>query len=182
MSDVDALRDRLIAERLTARTAEILAAVARVEYYNRQYNAGARTVDALTCPPALAMLTPADLAAWVPEATLKVRFEAAKRVADTVAAIYAAGAPSAWPPAGDWSPVLLATLDPRLDGARVVNDLAASWLFGEEDHAGPVGVRSGVDGDGCTCCAWTAPPVGGWQRPWPTRSRPWWPPGKRRNR
>ena len=91
MSDVDALRDRLIAERLTARTAEILAAVARVEYYNRQYNASARTVDALTCPPALAMLTPADLAAWVPEATLKVRFEAAKRVADTVAAIYAAG-------------------------------------------------------------------------------------------
>ena len=39
MSDVDALRDRLIAERLTAQTAEILAAVARVEYYNRQYNA-----------------------------------------------------------------------------------------------------------------------------------------------
>ena len=29
MSDVDALRDRLFAERLTARTAEILAAVAR---------------------------------------------------------------------------------------------------------------------------------------------------------
>ena len=47
MSDVDALRDRLIAERLTARTAEILAAVARVEYYNRQYNASARTVPPL---------------------------------------------------------------------------------------------------------------------------------------
>ena len=29
MSDVDALRDRLFAERLTARTAKILAAVAR---------------------------------------------------------------------------------------------------------------------------------------------------------
>ena len=52
---------------MTARTAEILAAVARVKYYNRQYNAGARTVDALTCPPALAALTPADLAARLPE-------------------------------------------------------------------------------------------------------------------
>ena len=109
----------------------ILDALARAVWFNEL--AGAE------CPPA-AMLTPADLAAWVPEATLKVRFEAAKRVADTVAAIYAAGAPSAWPPAGDWSPVLLATLDPRLDGARVVNDLAASWLFGEEDP-GPVGVE-----------------------------------------
>ena len=84
MSDVDALRDRLFAERLTARTAEILAAVARVEYYNRQYNASARTVDALTCPPALAALTPAALADWAPRTLLEVRGEVVSRLADSL--------------------------------------------------------------------------------------------------
>ena len=120
------------AQLLAARTAdEVLAALHRG--WHRQH----RGIE----PPDPDALTPADLAAWVPEATLKVRFEAATRVADTVAAIHAEGAPPpSWPPAGDWSPVLLATLDPRRDGARIVNDLAATWLFGEADP-GPVGVE-----------------------------------------
>ena len=137
MSDVDALRDRLIAERLTARTAaEILAAVARVEYYNRQYNAGARTVDALTCSPALAALTPADLAAWLPETTIEVRGEVTTCLADALISLDA-NPLAAWPPPGDWPPSLIDTLDPQRS-ARAVFALAIAWLHGEDP--GAVGV------------------------------------------
>ena len=137
MSDVDALRDRLIAERLTAQTAEILAAVARVEYYNRQYNASARTVDALTCPPALAALTPAALADWAPRTLLEVRGEVVSRLADSLLAAPDPGPLAAWPPPGDWPPALLDALDPAR-GARAVFALAVAWLNGEAP--GAVGV------------------------------------------
>ena len=69
MSDVDTLRDRLIAERENAdptAAVEILAAVARVEHYNRKYGEGSGTVADLTCP-ADRITQPADLAAWLPE-------------------------------------------------------------------------------------------------------------------
>ena len=67
VSDVDALRDRLIAERLAAHEsgAEVLAAVARVEHFNRQRDAGARDVGALTCPDNR-LPSPLDLFRWMP--------------------------------------------------------------------------------------------------------------------
>ena len=54
MSDVDDLRTHLIEEREADHDtgAAALAAVARVEYFNRQRDAGARDVAALTCPGA----------------------------------------------------------------------------------------------------------------------------------
>ena len=168
MSDVDALRDRLIAERLTAQTAEILAAVARVEYYNRQYNASARTVDALTCPPALAALTPAALADWAPRTLLEVRGEVVSRLADSLLAAPDPGPLAAWPPPGDWPPALLDALDPAR-GARAVFALAVAWLNGEAP--GAVGVAWlmvrvhtawKVAGDGARHPL--APLVAAWQR------------------
>lgn len=64
MSAVDDLRDRLIAARLAAATAdEVIAAVARVEYFNRQWHAGNRTVGALSCPLEL-IPSGDDLAGW----------------------------------------------------------------------------------------------------------------------
>ena len=67
MSDVDALRARLIADRLAAHEsgAAVLAAVARVEHYNRQWDAGARDVGALTCPDNRLPI-PLDLFRWMP--------------------------------------------------------------------------------------------------------------------
>ena len=69
MSDVDALPDRLIAKRKNVWIgAGALPAVARVEYYNRKYAAGARTVAELTCPDDPDHLPlPTALATWVAE-------------------------------------------------------------------------------------------------------------------
>ena len=165
MSDVDALRDRLIAERLTARTAEILAAVARVEYYNRQYNAGARTVDALTCPPALAALTPADLAARLPECPESAGAEAIGRdealgfLAGDVAG-YVTGGRAPGPSLGMDMPALFAIAAPgRGAGAAKVEHCVRyvhrRWLA---YHAGALRMESTDD----NLLRWTAPPVGGW--------------------
>ena len=77
MSDIDALRDRLIAERKAAQTVvEVCAAVARVEHYNRAYAAGHRTVAALTCPDKI-IPEPVDLAAGLPECRALERMAAA---------------------------------------------------------------------------------------------------------
>ena len=165
MSDVDALCDRLIAERLTARPAEILAAVARVEYYNRQYNAGARTVDALTCPPALAALTPVDLAARLPEFPESAGAEAIGRdealgfLAGDVAG-YVTGGRAPGPSLGMDLPALFAIAAPgRGAGAAKVEHrvryVHRRWLA---YHAGALRMESTDD----NLLRWTAPPVGGW--------------------
>ena len=63
----DALRNRLIAERQAAATDEAIAtAVARVEHYNRQWDAGKRSEADLTCPDNR-IPDPADLGAWLPK-------------------------------------------------------------------------------------------------------------------
>ena len=68
MSNVDALRDRLIGEREAAQTAaEIIAALARIEWYNSQFDPERRTpIEALTCPDDR-IPRPTALATWLPE-------------------------------------------------------------------------------------------------------------------
>ena len=80
MSDVDDLRVRLIAEREAACTsAEVCAAQARIEHYNRQYANGCRDMATLTCPDTR-IPTPADLAEWLPQCPAPVRMEAIERL------------------------------------------------------------------------------------------------------
>ena len=68
MSDADALRARLIAERERATTpAAVVAAVARIEWFNAR--------DGTECPPEQ-IPTPADLAAWLPECPADAMSEA----------------------------------------------------------------------------------------------------------
>ena len=96
MSDVDALRARLVAARENARTAdEVCAAVARIEYYNRQWHDGKRSVADLTCPENR-IPAPADLAAWLPECPEPGRAKAAARM-DRVAHVLMAADPPRTP-------------------------------------------------------------------------------------
>ena len=111
MSDADALRDRLIAERLTTRTAaEVVPAVARVEYFNRQQAAGKSTVADLTCPDKR-IPTQEHLAAWVAESVTET-------AQTESAALLTALVPSDWRDAGAEAGTIITTAELLEGGAK----------------------------------------------------------------
>ena len=82
MSDVDDLKARLIEAREAAcSSAEVCAAQARIEHYNRQYAKGCHDVATLTCPDKR-IPKAADLADWLPQCPAPVRKEAIDRLAN----------------------------------------------------------------------------------------------------
>ena len=125
----------------------------------------AKANDGAECPPALAALTPADLAAWLPECPESAGAEAIGRdealgfLAGDVAG-YVTGGRAPGPSLGMDLPALFAIAAPgRGAGAAKVEHCVRyvhrRWLA---YHAGALRMESTDD----NLLRWTAPPVGGW--------------------
>ena len=125
----------------------------------------AKANDGAECPPALAALTPADLAAWLPECPESAGAEAIGRdealgfIAGDVAG-YVTGGRAPGPSLGMDLPALFAIAAPgRGAGAAKVEHCVRyvhrRWLA---YHAGALRMESTDD----NLLRWTAPPVGGW--------------------